>query len=343
MSKQAYLESLKNLDKQFIEAFHYCYNLKIPDGFKNISDVVIAGMGGSIFGGLAVKEGFAADKLFLPVTLISDYALPEYADEKTLVICSSYSGNTEETLSIYEEAASRGCCVFGLTSGGQLADFIRQGDDRVFGYIFSNKYNPSGVPRVGIGYTIGATIGVLANLGFLDIKVTEIEDLATYVNLFINKIAAEEVLISQISLKVFEKIPVFVGAEHINAATHIWRNFYNETAKSMAFNLNLPDMNHHFLDGLEYPSHIKDTHVFVFANSTLYNERTKKRVEISRSIIKKAGIDEFSITLHGKTRIKEIFELIIIGSFISLYIAEQNNEDPSTNEKVDYLKSALDN
>lgn len=343
MSKKAYLESLMNIDKQFIEAFHYCYNSKIPDGFKDVSDVIIAGMGGSIFGGLTVKEGYSSEKLFLPITLISDYNLPEYADEKTLVICTSYSGNTEETLSIFEEASSRGCRIYGLTSGGKLAEYIREEDDRTFGYIFSNKYNPSSVPRVGMGYTIGGTIGILANLGLLDVKISEIEDLATYINLFVNKIASEEVLISQISLKIFDKVPIIIGAEHTNAATHIWRNFYNETAKSLAFNLSIPDMNHHFLDGLSYPSKLKDTHVFVFTNSTLYNERIKKRIDITRSIVKRADIDEFSITLHGKTRIKEIFELIIIGSFISLNIAEQNGENPSSNEKVDQLKLALDN
>jgi len=125
------------------------------------------------------------------------------------------------------------------------------------------------------------------------------------------------------------------------AGTHVWRNFLNETSKNIAFSYNVPAMNHHFLDGLKYPDSARQNLIFVYVLSKLHSEKNKVRLRVSRDVNKQYGYKDVGIDLNGGTPLKEVFELIILGSLVSYKLAEIHKEDPATNEMVDYLKSEL--
>lgn len=286
-----------------------------------------------------MQSVFSTDKLLLPLTLISDYNLPEYADEKTLLITTSYSGNTEEILSTFKQGSEKGCKIVSITSGGKLKAQAEKKDFPV--YAFNPKNNPSGAPRTAVGYTIGATLAVFSKLGLLNFSNQEAKETYQYMKNFVKVIQKDQRMPSQLSQKILGRIPIFVSAEHLTAGTHIWRNFLNETSKHVGFTYEIPNMNHHFLDGLLHPRQLKDDFIFVYVMSKHYSADIRSRFEITRELTKKAGMLDVSITLGGNGRLNELLELITIGSVISYNIAGFHKADPTTNEMVDYLKSQL--
>ena len=233
------------------------------------------------------------------------------SDEKTLFIATSYSGNTKEVLNSLDEAQSKGCVIYAITSGGKLGEKIRAGE--IPGYIFSTRYNPSKAPRTSIGYTIGATLGLMARLGHLEFAIKEFNDFVDFVEAYTKILLKDSTFTDDIATKIESKMPVFVTSEHLVSASHIWRNFLNETSKNIAFSYNIPQMNHHFLDGLKYPQSARENLMFVFIQSSLHKEKNRVRLKVSRDVVKKFGYKDVGIDLNGGTKLKEIFELIILG------------------------------
>lgn len=339
MPKDSYLNSIYSYADQFKQAWDEVKHLEFYEDHKAASDAIVGGMGASIFGGLVLKSVFENDKLLIPVNLVSDYHLPEYADEKTLLIPTSYSGNTEETLNIFDEGWDKGCPMVTITSGGKLQ--TKSENKELPSYVFDTKNNPSKAPRTGFGYNLGATLGIFSKLGLLDFKNKDAEDSYKYLKGFTKLIQKDEKMPTQIAQKIVGRIPVFITAEHLTSGAHIWRNFLNETSKHVGFTYEIPNMNHHFLDGLLHPRNLKDNFIFIYVFSKHYSKRVQDRFEITRQITKKAGMLDVSITLGGKGKLNELLELITIGSVISYNIAKFHGADPSTNEMVDLLKKEL--
>lgn len=334
-----YLDSIYSYPKQFKEAWEKSRRIDYPFEYGQISDVIIAGMGGSAFGGRLLKSVFSDESVLVPVEVINGYDLPGYADEKTLVIVTSYSGNTEETLSIVKQAKTKGCKITVITSGGKLRNLLLS--ENYPGYTFDPKHNPSGAPRTSIGYLLGATLGIMSNLKLLNYSENNFEETLKYLESFTKYLAKDNRLVVQMAQKIYGTAPIFIAAEHLIASAHIWRNFFNETSKNLGFLYEIPEMNHHFLDSLLYPKEIKSKLSFIFIRSELYNDRNKKRLDITRHVVKKSGYADISISLSAGSKINQAWELIIIGSLVSYQMAKIHGANPSTNEMVDYLKDQL--
>ncbi len=334
-----YLESIFSFHKQFLTAFKETQKINLSEDIDEIREVVISGMGGSAFGGRVVRSAFLEDKLVAPVEIADRYELPNYADEKTLVICTSYSGNTEEILAVYKEAKSRGCPLICVSTDGKLAELSKI--DQVSNYIFNPKDNPSKAPRTALGYNIGAVVGILSKFKLLNFSLEDADRTYKYMESFIKLISNNDKMSRQVAQEFLGRIPVFVSAEHLTSASHILRNFLNETSKHTAFVQEIPEMNHHFLDGLMYPKKNKDDLLFVYINSDLYSKQNKKRMKATRVITKKYGIADISMSLGAKDKFNEIWELLIIGCTASFYLSKIHGVNPSSNEMVDLLKSKL--
>jgi glucose/mannose-6-phosphate isomerase len=334
-----YLNSINSYAKQFKEAWSKSKQVEFPFEYGGFSDVIIAGMGGSAFGGFIIKAVFCDDKFLVPLEIVNRYELPSYADERTLVLATSYSGNTEETLSVVRQAKDRGCKVVVIASGGKLASLMQS--ENFPGYIFDTKHNPSNAPRTSIGYLLGATMGILANLKLLNFSDKEAQETSNYIETFIKFLNKDNKLPTQISQKLLGSAPIFIAGEHLVPGAHIWRNFFNETAKNVAFMYEIPEMNHHFLDSLIHPKEFIEHSAFVFIKSDFYNDQIKKRFDISRHVVKKAGYKDMAITLSASTKFSQVWELIIIGSLVSYQMAKIHGVNPSSNEFVDYLKANL--
>ncbi len=336
---EEYLKSIKAYPQQFETAWREVHKLKIPEDVNPIRDVILAGMGGSNFGGRVVKSVFANDDMVVPLEILNNYDIPAYADEETLVILSSFSGNTEEVLSVFKQAQARGCKIFVITGGGKLRDLVNS--NTLNGYVYDPKYNYSKAPRNGIGYALGGVVAILSVLGLVEYKEKDFESTLNYLKSFIKTLDNEDKMTIAIAQKLFDKVPVFITADHLVSSAWIWRNFMNETAKHKGFQMQIPELNHHFLDGLMYPKSVDKDFLFVYVKSKFYNERNSLRVDITRELIRKYGFNDLSISLGAKSKFDEAWELIIIGCMVSYHLAKMHGANPSSNEYVDLLKQRL--
>jgi glucose/mannose-6-phosphate isomerase len=137
------------------------------------------------------------------------------------------------------------------------------------------------------------------------------------------------------------RIPVLVAAEHLEGAIHVFQNQLNENAKCYAEYRVIPELNHHLMEGLRFPLDNDKTMFFLLCNSTLYGERTQKRLTVTQQVIEKAGIDSEAMQLVSASRWEQVFELITFGTFVNFYLAMLEGIDPAPIETVDFFKAQM--
>lgn len=307
--------------------------LQFPDYYKDVENIVICGMGGSAYGGHVIKELFK-ETLNLPVYFNSDYTLPGFVNEYSLIVLTSYSGTTEETLNNGKLAQEWGAKITGITSGGALEEFFKT--NNLTGLIFKQEFNPSGQPRLGTGYIILGTIALLNQLGILSVAdqmvLDAIEELGK---------SQEEIktLAIQTAKNLEGRIPAIFSAEFLEGNAHILRNQFNETSKSFSAFSQLPELNHHLLEGLKNPADKKIT--VVMLNSSLYSDVIKKRVTLTQDVINKNNIPLITFDAKGSNALSQVLYTLSFGSYVSVYLAFLYNLDPSLIPWVDYFKAEL--
>ncbi|MBI3379195.1 bifunctional phosphoglucose/phosphomannose isomerase [Candidatus Gottesmanbacteria bacterium] len=338
------LKSIKKLPQQIKQAWQESMAINFPQNFKTVSNIVISGMGGSTYGARIVKSLYdGAQMTKIPVELANTYWLPGYVNSDSLVILSSYSGNTEETLATAKEAKEREVKIAGITSGGQLADFLRLNNYPA--YIFNPIHNPSAQPRIGVGYMVTGLLGMLAKLGYIPVGKEEIAEATDFLD---NKIkfyepsnSSENNLAKKLAHTCMNKIPVIIITDFLEGTAYAIRNPFHETAKQFALYFAVPELNHHLMEGLSYPPEIKDLLHFIFIDSKIYDSRNARRMQLTKSVIEKNKISFESIQLTGKTSLTQVMELIQLASWTTFYLAMLHDIDPSAIPWVDYFKKEL--
>lgn len=312
--------------------------------YSNPVNVVISGMGGSSYGARIIKSLYDSQKSKrIPIELANGYRLPGYVNKKTLVVASSYSGTTEETLKTVTDAAKIGCMITGITTGGPLAEFLSKNDFPY--YKFDPKFNPSRQPRIGVGYMVMGLIGILAKLNIIPAVGSEIRELVKFLRLrnktFVSDYPIDINPAKRLAVKLKGKVPVFIVADFLDGAAYAIRNPFHETAKQFALYFSVPELNHHLMEGLSFPVRLNKFITFIMVNSSLYEEKNAKRMNLTREVIEKNKYPTLGLTLSGGSRICQTMELIQIGSWVSFYLAMLNKVDPSKIPFVDYFKKRL--
>lgn len=344
LDKSGTLGSIELLYSQIRQVLDESRLIKIPREYSKVKNVVINGMGASNLGAGIFKAVFN-DKIKVPISIAPGYEIPAYVSENTLYIISSYSGNTEEPLSVYNEVKKRGAKIMAITSNGnsQLEKLIIK--DNIPGYIFKSDKNPSGVPRLGLGYSIFGMAVMLAKSGLFSIDVKEIEQIVTDLELWDHELRPQIKTRTNPAKKIAEKLHgkqvVVVGAEFLQGNLRTLRNQICETGKTFAGYLALPELNHYAMEGLGNPKSNKKDLVFLFIDSPLYHSRIQKRSELTKEVIKKNGIKYVDFTLKGRSKLEQAFELLQLGSWVTFYMAILNNENPAKNPWVDWFKARL--
>src|SRR5579862_1774486 len=276
-------EAIKKLDpvdtvgitEKILEQCEAAWNqvnaLDLPK-LENIQNVVFCGMGASIYGALVLKSLLGSEIQF-PTEVISDYFLPDYIGKNTLVVLTSYSGTTEEVLSCAKEAKAKEAQMVILTKGGPLAEFAK--DNNVPAYIFDGKLNSGNVPRLGAGYTILGLIGLLNKADVIDIEEEEITQAIIRMREKFAEVKQQALSDHEIFVN---KIPIIFSAEHLSGNAQIFRNQFNETSKAFSAFYIIPDLNHHLMEGLQFPTEAP-LH-FIIIDSPNYSEKIRKRVAL---------------------------------------------------------------
>ena len=342
LDKGKNLETIDNLEKQVEEVWEEAQRVKLPFKGKEISDVLVSGMGGSNLGTHFIQTLFK-ESLGVPLRMNYGYSLPKSLGKDSLVILSSYSGNTEEVWETYLEARRRKLKIFILAGGGRLGELVKK--QKAPGFIFSTTFNFCHQPRMGLGYSIFALLGVLNKLGATGIKKPEIKALVKKFAKLKNQYRVERKQknneAKQQASLLHEHGIVIVASEFLEGNSHILANQFNETAKNFSARHCLPELNHHLLEGLTKPLKNKSYLKFLLLESDLYNLRNRQRYLVTKRVLKKQGIKYLSFKPKSDGRLAQAWETLVWGYYVSFYLAMLNNINPTPVPWVDYLKKEL--
>ena len=342
--KHKVLESIIALPKQCQQAWAETTQIKFPASYHKVKNVVIAGMGGSTLGGYMIKSIYEKE-LRVPMEVVNHYNLPEYVNRDTLVIVASYSGGTEETLAAAQEAKKRGGKIMGITTGGPLGKWLAA--HKVPRYVFVPTHNPSGQPRLGTGYTMIGMLAMLCSAGVFGSRRSLAGDIARslkscdYNRLFGSFAPTTKNPAKQMAEKLKNRGVLIFASQHLIGNAHTMANQINESAKQFAVSFPLPEANHHLMEGLTFPKTNSRNLAGLFLESNLYHPRVAKRYPISREVLQKQHIPAYAWAPRGNNRLLQALEALSFGSFLSFYLAMQNNLDPSQIPWVDYFKRKL--
>ena len=322
-------ETINELPDQLTQVLDDMAALKIDADLGLVENVVLAGMGGSALGGRVV--GNFKKALKLPFEVVTGYDLPKYVDEKTLLILSSYSGGTAEVLSCAAAGTTAGAKMFVITTGGKLADL------KIDGYIFDPKYDPAGMPRMGVGYSIFSVLILLLRLGLIS-NFASIHNLAAWLKNQQNKIRESA---QKLALDLDNKHVIFLAAGHLLGAAHVTKNNLNENSKQIAYLFDLPEADHHLLEGLSFPTSLGTDSCFVLFNSDLYSPVLQKQIAVTAEVIAKRNLKLVQIQAAGEDILQQAFYCLHLGQYLSFYLAQAYRIDPGPIPWVDYIKEHL--
>lgn len=308
-------------------------NISFPSEYKDIKNVVICGMEGSAFGA-HIALSLLKDSLKVPSVLNSNYNLPAFVDQNSLVILTSYSGSTEETLNSANEALAKKAKITGLTTGKKLGDFLKT--NNLPSLIFDPVNNPSGQPRLAPGYSVLGTIALLNKIGLVSFEDQTIENALKEVKKLEENIKKQA---KETAHEIFGRIPVILAAEFLEGNAHIIRNQFNETAKSFSAFAEIPELNHHLMEGLKNPPDKKLTVLFLVSN--LYSDPVKKRIMLTKDVVLKNNVPVLEYQAKGKDKLTQALHTLSFGGYLTLYLSILYGQDPSVIPWVDYFKQQL--
>lgn len=329
------LGSIDMLADQVRHAWDSTAQLVVPVEYKECSNVVLFGMGGSNLAMDIIRAAFA-DQVTVPLLISNDYSVPAYVNKNTLVILSSYSGTTEETLAVVKVIFERTNKVMVVTTGGELKKIM---DERHLpGYCIEPTYNPCNQPRIAVGYAITGVLRMLTQVGIINITDEDIDNVIHYLrgNLELLRDAGQAT-----ATALSGKIPVYVGSEFLLGNLHVVSNQTNENGKQFACWFALPELNHHLLEGLGFPQSAVQNLSFVFIESHLYHDRVQKRYDVTKQVLEKQQVSYCSFVPTASSKLLQVFEVLQWGGFVSFYASQQNQIDPSPIPWVDFFKNAL--
>ncbi len=334
------LKFIQGLPEQCRDAYKIGSSSNITKPAIKINNIVFAGVGGSGIGSDLIRI-YLEYELKIPIVICRNYTLPDFAGEDTLLFCSSYSGNTEETLSCFEQGMRKKAFIITMGSGGRLKELSLKNN-------ITHISIPDGYPpRTAIGYMSITVLGVLVKIGLIKDKENEVKELYSVVSELRDKeidpcVPLKKNISKQIAVKLYKRYAVIYGtADATEAVSNRWREQIAENAKALSANNTLPEMNHNEIVGWRFPKKLlKDFKVIMLSDKDDH-ERIKERVRVSRGIIEKSGVETIVLKRENGGRLARAYSLLYIGDFVSFYMAILNNIDPTQVEAIDYLKKEL--
>ncbi len=316
--------------KNIEEALLIAKNSTFQAPEKPIRNVVICGMGGSGIGGRLVSF-WVQNEITVPVQCFHDYTAPAYINEHTLVIASSYSGNTEETLFFVEEARQKGAHIVGVCSGGELQEYCTS---HHFDCVIVPGGNP---PRAALAFSVIQVTNILTRTGL--ISETTLTNIASAQKL----IEQESVRIRNEALKLAEflkgSVPVFYATALYEAVLVRARQQFNENAKTLCWTHVIPEMNHNELVGWGGGD---SRFSVVFFNTNDLLPRNEKRVDITLEVVA-SKTKLLTIDVKGNNLAERSVYMIHLVDWASFYLSEINQTDAMEIKIIERLKSELAN
>ena len=310
----------------------------LPQDYSQINKLVILGMGGSAIGGDLVNS-LVATEAKLPVFVHRDYNLPAFVDAETLVIASSYSGMTEETLSSFEQALGTEAKKLVITTGGKLKTMAEERNVPVF------RFDYKAQPRAALPFSFLPILGFVQRLGFLSDKsadVTETVQVLQKLSQRINEgVPSSHNPAKQLANRLYGHLAVIYGAGIASAVAHRWKTQLNENSKAWAFYEVFPELNHNAVVGYQFPPELAGKIVVVLLRSAHLPERIQLRYQVTCQLLDQAKVDYQIMDGEGSSPLSQMMSLVLFGDYVSYYLAILNKIDPTPVKAIDFLKGRL--
>lgn len=320
---------IADFSTQLQEALIIGQNYKFIASKKDFNNVVLTGLGGSGIGG-SIIQNYVFDKLATPFIVNKDYFLPAFISNKSLVIVSSYSGNTEETVAALEHAIKMKATVVCITSGGKIAEIARK---KKIDCILL----PAGMPpRACIGYSMVQVLFTLQHFALL--KENNAKDIKAAIKLLDTETKDIQKKAKAIAKKLINKTPVIYSAADMEGVAVRFRQQINENGKMLCWHHAIPEMNHNELVGWRDKDASKV--VVLLRNEDDY-DRVQLRMEINKKVFKKYTPNIIEIYSKGKSYWERVFYLIHLTDWVSVELADLHNVDATEVKVIDFLKGEL--
>lgn len=320
------LEAIKTLPGQF-SYFDQRAETILFSPPASTRSVIIAGMGGSAIPAVILSSYFQS--IGGPsIALVRDYHLPSWANAQDLVICSSYSGNTEETLSVYDEALSKKIPLVCVTHGGDLLSKSKA--DRIDSVLIPECVQP----RCGAGYFMAAFLMIFERLGKISSQTQVLKNLSSFLQ---TRQPQHEALGKKLATFLVDKVPVIYGPTEFEGVCQFWKIKFNENSKVASFWNVYPELNHNEMMGW---SHLISSPAIVHLKTSTTNQRIKRRMDVMREMF----IDKipfFELDVEGASFLEQAFDALLVADYASYYLAMSYGFDPAPVALVEIFKKKL--
>jgi glucose/mannose-6-phosphate isomerase len=332
------LDHLHEFPKQCRLAWEKVLKFDLPPEYSPIDKVIILGMGGSAIGGDMVRRLALAESK-VPFWVHRDYGLPPFVDQNTLVIASSYSGNTEETLSAFTASCKTPAKKLVLTTDGKLRELAEKEGIPVFIIDYRAP------PRAAFPHSFIPLVGIFQKLGLLGDKSADLKRALQILNKLskdlLETTSCRSNPAKQLATKLWGHLVVIYGAEMLSEVAQRWKSQLNENSKTWAIFELFPELNHNAVVGYEFPPEVKERIFVVLLHSALFHPRSQLRYEATAKLLAKSGISHELVEAVGKTALAQVMSLVLFGDYVSFYLAMLNKIDPTPVDSIDFVKQYL--
>ena len=318
---------------QIKKSFSIMSNWKPQNEYKDIRQIMVLGMGGSAIGG-DVTRVISQNSCTVSIIVNRSYNIPKWVDSHTLILASSYSGGTEETLSSFAECQEQNCPIIVLSTGGKITELANE-------YGLDVVTVPSGFqPRAALGFSFSLILILLRSLGFVQSKTVKmvensiepLERLASGLNRSGNPALA-------IAEQIHSTCPIIYGSEDLTwVAALRFRGQLAENAKMLSFHHHFPEQNHNEIEGWTVNPDIMSRFSIIWLKDEEDHPGTKARMRISSTLLESSAGSQLDIRQPGGNRVERLLKLIHFTDWVSYYAALLNNVDPTPVNRIQELK-----
>ncbi|MBU4360662.1 hypothetical protein KKC16_00400 [Patescibacteria group bacterium] len=332
LDKSGMAEHILDLPKQIQETWQKARQIDFPNDWDDVQNICLCGMGGSAVANNLVSNLPQLDRK-IPMYVARGYEIPGWVQENSLVILTSHSGATKETISAFKYAADAEAKIFIVAERGQIEKLGTKEKAIVF------DYNTKAPPRASLGYQLGAVFGALEKLHILNYDLTNAIKLLEKMN---NKLKPEiktkENFAKHLAFSAFDHLPVMIGSGILKSVVWRWKTQINENANQFAFTEFLPEAMHNAIQGLDLPTRFQDDLIYFILQNTFDKPELINQFDKLKSVLQEKNIRYEIIEAEGEDVFSQKLSTLIIGDWVSYYLAILNNVDPTPVETITALK-----
>jgi glucose/mannose-6-phosphate isomerase len=331
------LDRVRELPRQLAAARRLAAATPLPERHRDVDAVCVLAMGGSAIGAELVA-GAAGERLRVPVIIHRDYSLPAWVGARTLVVASSHSGDTVETLTAFDAARERGVPLVVVSTGGRL------GRDAARGRQPYLRYEAPGQPRAAAGFGAGLFHELLVSAGLLrdpDPLGPVVETLESVLERLAPGVETSANPAKQLAWSLFGRIPVIYGAATMAAVAHRWKTQFNENAKAWAAWEPMPEANHNAIEGSLNPRDLADALQVIEIRDPEEPPEIADRYRAVAELLGERATNRTTVWAEGPSRLARVFSAVAYGDLVSVYLAILYQTDPTPVTLLAMLKERL--